>query len=178
MSKSDMKIASKKTKVILLVGVIILLVVGAGAALYFGYLVPSVKKVTNDKTAATSANNAYNEKLKQKNDQVTALVTAGDETSIKKADDIVNTQVTAAKATGDDQQIVDAELAKASLMIQTGRAQEAIDSVLTPLDQKYGSNESYRYEIYASFAYAYRQLDNPDKANQYATQIPGKGWDE
>lgn len=178
MSKSDNKRVSKKTKIILLVGVIILLVVGAGAALYFGYLAPSVKKVTDDQTAATSADTAYNEKLKQKNDQVTALVVAGDQASIQKADDIVNTQVVTAEATGDDRQIVDAQIAKASLMIQTGRAQEAIDSVLTPLDQKYGSNDTYKYLIYASFAYAYRQLENPDKASEYATQIPGQGWNE
>jgi hypothetical protein len=177
MSKSNKTIKSKKMRIILLVGIPILLLAAGGVAFYFGYYAPSMKRVADDKTATTSAATAYAQGLKQKDDQVTKLVNAGDAASVKQADTIVASQVVAAQASGDDRHIVDAGIAKASLLIQTGRAQEAIDSVLSLLDQKYGSNDAYKYDIDGSFAYAYRELNNTAKADEYFNKIPGQSWD-
>lgn len=177
MSKFNKTFKSKRVRIILLVGVPILLLAGGVAAFYFGYYVPSMKKLSDAKTTTSSASDTYVKMLKQKNDQVTRLITAGDPASIKQADTVVDAQVTTAQTTGDDRQIVDAGIAKASLFIQTGRAQQAIDTVLTPLDQKYGSNETYKYDIYGSFAYAYRELDNAAKADEYFSKIPGQSWE-
>lgn len=172
-----MAFTAKRKRIILLVGIISLILIGAAAAFYFFYIVPLNKEAPATQPVASSENDAYNQRLKTKEDQVTKLINAGDDASLNKADEIVNSQVAAAEASGSDREMVDAGIAKASLLIQTERAQEALDTVLMPLEKKYGSNDEYKNEIYASISWAYRVLGDPDTAAEYFNKIPSKGWD-
>lgn len=180
MGKSDMQFKSKKRRIILLV-VIVLVLAGGGAAAYFGYVVPSMKTVDNGSSSSDTSTTgtvavAHQKSVKQTQTKIDTLVQAGGTQSIKQADQIAESEVTAANSSGDDAYIVNAGIAKASLLITTSRAQEALDTVLFPLDKKYGMNETYRYDIYASISWAYRYLENTDKATEYFQKIPGKGW--
>ncbi|MDB5159788.1 MAG: hypothetical protein JWO99_51 [Candidatus Saccharibacteria bacterium] len=175
MGKSDKKLKSKKSRRILLIAVI-LVVVGASAGVYFGYVLPHAKKTDTSAGSTDKVTTAYQEKLKQNQDKVTKLVNAGDAQSIDQATQLVNTNVTTAQATGDDRQIVDAQLAKASFMMDIGQAQQSLDTVLLPLNDKYGNNNTYKYDIYGALSRAYREIGDTTKADSYFSQIPSEGW--
>ena len=175
MRKANKKVKSKKTKIILWAGVTILVFAAAGVGAYVGYFLPmqDARYASNGETTAGT----YKEALRQKQDKVSALIAAGDEQSIVKANEIIESETAAAQDSGDDEYIVDVALTKASLLITTSRAQEAVDTVLQPLLDVYGDNDAYKYDIYGSMSWAYRELDEPMRADEYFSKIPGKGWD-
>ena len=175
MAKSDKKLKSKKSRIILLI-VVVIVILGTGTAVYFGYVFPHTKKTDTSAGSTDKPMTAYQEKMKQDQDKVTKLVNAGDAASIDQATKIVDTNVTSAQVSGDDQQIVDASLAKASFMMDIGQAQKALDSVLLPLNDKYGSENIFKYNIYGSLARAYREIGDSTKADTYFNQIPSEGW--
>jgi outer membrane lipoprotein-sorting protein len=175
MGKSNKKMVSKKLRIILVI-VIVLVVLGGGAVAYFGFVAPSMKKATTASTDVTGTK--YQTVLRQKQAQIDTLVASGDKNSVQQATQIANSQVAAATDSGNDAYIVDASIAKATVMIQTGQAQEALDSVLLPLDQKYSSNATYKASIYACIAYAYRELGDATNADKYFSQIPGESFSE
>jgi len=170
---------SKKATIIVIVALLVVVLSGAGLALYFQDGTTQTQQVIEiESPTDRSATAVFQEKLKEQQAEVTKLVTAGDQESISKATELVEKSVKTAQSSGDDQQIVDAELAKASFMMDIGQAQDALDTVLLPLEQKYASNEIYKFDIYGVLSRAYREIGNPDKAQGYFDQIPSKGWDE
>lgn len=175
MGKSNKKTESKKQRIILVI-VIALVVLGGGAVAYFGYIAPSIRKTTV--ASADMSGTKYQATLQQKQAQINTLVASGDKASVEQAAKIADSQVTTANDSGNDAYIVDASIAKATIMIQTGQARAALDSVLFPLDKKYSSNETYKANIYACIAYAYRQLDDQTNADKYSSQITGESFNE
>jgi hypothetical protein len=149
---------------------IILVVLGAAAIAYFvfgiGRPAAPVEKVTDTGVAKITA---VPDSVQV---DVNNLVATGDPKSIQQANQIINAQTTAADKSGDDGYIVDAYLAKADLLFQTNQPQEALDSVLLPLDQKYGNNDTYKYRIDTYIGQAYVALGDTDKANQYYSKVP------
>lgn len=176
MSKSSKKVGSKKTKIIVLAIVILVLLAGGAAAAYYFYFGPQ-KTTTDTSNNSDTSGTAYKTTFDKAQDKVYDLITSGDKESIDEANQIVEKQVTAADESGNDAYIVDAYIAKSTLLIETGKSQEALDTILIPLSEKYGNNETYKYVIYGNISWAYRELDQPEKADQYYEQIPGQGWD-
>ncbi|MEO6109441.1 MAG: hypothetical protein ABIP50_00310 [Candidatus Saccharimonadales bacterium] len=173
-----MAIRIARKKIIITAIVVVVLLGGGGAyAYYAGYFTAPAKDTSTGTTDPTKTSTTYKKSLNQNQTQVTTLVTAGDEKSIQQATAIVDSQIASADRSGNDSYSVDAYLAKASLYIDTNRSQEAIDTILTPLDQKYGDNESYKYNIYGYFSRAYEVLGNTEKSAEYFNKIPVKGFD-
>lgn len=168
-----MAVKKSRKKIIILIVVILVLLVGGAAtyALVTGYFTP--KDTDTDTTTKTGVYETF----KRTSVKVDDLVSSGEEQSIKEANQIIEAEVVAADASGDDAYIVDAKLAKASFLINTGKAQEALDSILLPLDEKYGNNDTYKYHIYGQISWAYAELNNPAKADEYYNDIPAQGWD-
>jgi len=178
---------SRKAIVIIIIAVVI---VGGAVAAFFFYSA-SIKK-TNDSTNATTAAQkavaatkaAHQTSVEEQQVKINALIgsssagtgsgtaTTQDPHVIAQADAIAQAQVDTANQSGDDDYIVSAALAQADLLINTDRAQEAIDSVLLPLEQKYGSNDAYKYQIDSYLGQAYAAVGNTDKANGYYNIIP------
>lgn len=166
-----------RKKILIIAGVIVVLVGGAAVyAFMTGFFTPAKTADTNTDTPTTTR---YEQEasFKKKQSQVTKLVEAGDEESIKQAEVIAEAETTAAEKSGNDAYIVDAALAQALLFIDTDRAQQALDEILLPLEQKYGTNETYRFLIYAAMSRAYTVLGDTTKATEYYQKIPEKGWD-
>lgn len=130
---------------------------------------------TNPDESATAK---YLESVAETQDEVFILVEAGDESSIAKADQLVDEEIRKAEESGNETYIVSAYLAKAALLIDTDRAQEALDTILLPFEQKYHDNEDYIYDIYGYISSAYRVLGNTDKEAEYFNKLPEHGWDE
>jgi len=171
MGKSDKKNSSNKRRIILLI-VAGLVLAGVLAGIFFTYVLPRMKSSSTDVVPTTST--TYRTELHKQQTKINTLVTTGDSTSIDQANKIVDDEITAASKSGNDGYIIDANLTKATLYIDTNRAQEAIDTILIPLDAKYGSNLTYKYTICGYFSLAYRALGNQDKATEYFNQIPSK----
>lgn len=171
-----MAINITRKKVLIIAGVIVVLVGGAAVyAFTTGFFTP---KKTTDTSTDTSVTTRYEQEasFKKKQSQVAKLVDAGDEASIKEADKIAEAESAAAEKSGNDAYIVDAALAQALLFIDTGRAQQALDEILLPLEQKYGNEEAYKYLIYSLISRAYRVLGDTAKAADYYSKIPERGW--
>jgi hypothetical protein len=113
--------------------------------------------------------------LSKSETKVNDLVASGGEASIKQADQIVDADLAAAEKSGNQDYIADANIAKTALLIQTGRAQDALN-ILLSLQNKASNSDTQRYEIYGQISWAYRELDQQDKANEYFNKIPGQGW--
>lgn len=144
----------------------------------FFKLIPGLNEKYKEKgTTVTDEDKAtaYKAELTESQTEVATLVTAGDAKSVKKADEIAESQVAAANQSGNDDYIVYASLTKANLLIDTNRAQEAIDSILLPLLEKYGSNEKYKSDIYSTLSVAYSRLGNTEKSEEYLNQVSGRG---
>ena len=181
---------SKKLRISLIVIASLLVLGGAGAAAYhfdlapgFFKLIPGLNakyKDTNgtgdDAAKPNSTGTAYKEAFQKNKVKVEDLAEAGDQQSVEQADKIVESEVKSADKSGNDDYIVDANLSKAELLINTGRSQEAIDDVLLPLLEKYGNNEKYKYQIYSLLSWAYRQIGNVSKSEEYYDKIPDQGW--
>ncbi|MFZ3009435.1 MAG: hypothetical protein WA030_00220 [Candidatus Microsaccharimonas sp.] len=172
-----MAINMTRKKILIVVGVIVILIGGVAVyAFMTGFFTPS--KTANTSTDTPSTTHYEQEaSFKKKQSQVTKLVEAGDEASIKEAEAIAKAETEAAEKSGNDAYIVDAALAQALLFIDTGRAQQALDEILLPLEQKYGTNDTYRFLIYAVISRAYTVLGDTTKATEYYQKIPEKGWD-
>lgn len=161
----------KSRKIIIVIVIAVVVLVGGGAAylLATGYFTPAKKDVATDTAAAKVADTNFADQVQS---QVSQLVTTGDTQSIQKASEILDSQTTAADKSGDDAYIVDTHLAKADLLINTNQAQVALDTVLLPLNQQYGNNDTYKDRIATYIGEAYNALGDTDKANQYYSQIP------
>jgi hypothetical protein len=214
-----MAVKSVRKKIIIII-VIVVLVLSGGALTYAfttGYFTP--QKTTSDSSSSTGT--AYKENFQKAEKKVDDLIASGDEQSLKEAEEIVDSEVSAANESGNDAYIVDANLAKATVLIETGRAQEALDIVLStldeknassdesnnedyivdaylakaglliesghpqealdvillPLEKKYENNEAYKYLIFGQISWAYSELDNAAKSDEYFTKVPEKGWE-
>lgn len=168
-----------KKQVIIIVAVIVIGCIGT--VVYFLHFAP-LSKSTDESTSTpntqttTTAVAAHQQAVTQQQTKIDSLVATGNTQSIAQADQVANSQVATADTSGDDAYIVSANLAKAQLLIDTKRAQEALDSVLLPLDQKYGKNDTYKYQIDSYIGEAYNAIGNADKAQQYYSQIPPLGY--
>jgi uncharacterized protein with LGFP repeats len=161
-----------RKKVIILV-IVVLLLAGGGAAYYgvrTGFFASHSNNSNDTKTQST-----YKDGLEKTKTKVNELIASGDKQSIKEADAIVDAEVSAANESGNDAYIVDANLAKAALLINTDRAQEAVDGVLSSVDKKYASNDTYKSDIYVNLSLAYTKLGDTAKADEYLNQISGRG---
>ncbi len=171
-----MAINVTRKKVLIISGVIVVLVGGAAAyAFTTGFFTP-VKTADISTDTPTTTRYEQEASFKKKQSQVAKLVDSGDEESIKKADIIAKDETAAAEKSGNDAYIVDAALAQALLFIDTDRAQQALDEILLPLEQKYGTNDTYRFLIYAMISRAYTVVGDTAKAAAYYDKIPEKGW--
>lgn len=168
----------RKKLVIIIIIALIFAGAGVGYAFYAGYFKwPSVSNNTKEDTIDTSSEE-YKTNLKERDDRVTRLVDSGNQQSIQEADQLVEDDVKKAEKTGNDQYIFDTYVAKATLLIKTNRAQEALDDILLPMEKKYENNDDKKHEVYGLISWAYRQLDNQNKANEYFNKIPSQGgWD-
>jgi multidrug efflux pump subunit AcrB len=165
-------------KKILIAALVLILILGGVIAYIF---VTGQLSQQND-TTGTSGNtnmtgNAYQERLTKVQTEVTDLVAVGDEASIQEADQILNTEIETAKKSGNISYIVDASNAKATLLINTDRAPEALEALLA-LEQQYGDDDDYKYELYGMISWAYREIDDQVKADEYFNKIPSQGWDD
>jgi len=165
----------KKLIITIIVG-LVLTGAGVGYAFYAGYLKwPDASNNISEDVIDTSSD-AYKATLQERDDRVTRLVNSGSQKSIQEADQLVEEDVKKAEQTGDEQYIHDTYIAKATLLINTGRAQQALDEILLPLEKKYENNEEKRHEIYGMISWAYRWLDDQNKANEYSNKMPSQGW--
>lgn len=166
---------SRKKVIIIAAAVLVLIAGGIAAYIITSQLNQPVENTNGSKSPNTSGN-AYQERLSKVQTEVTDLVAVGDEQSIEEANKILDSEVKTAKDSGNDAYVVEASSAKASLLIETNRAQEALDLLLA-LEQEYGNEDAYKYELYGMISYAYRGLDNQAKSDEYLNKIPGRGWD-
>jgi len=175
-----MAITVDRKKIIITIIITVLFVTAAGVyAFSTGIFTPSSSEENEQvgEKPDVSTGTAYKEVLKEKQDEVNVLVAAGGEKSVQQAEEIIEQEVQAATESGNVAYLVDAQLAKAGLLIQTGRAQEALDTILLTLESDYQGDEAYIYLIYAQISWAYKELDNLAKSEEYLDKIPGGGWD-
>jgi hypothetical protein len=197
MSKSKSKNnTSRRTtgisKVGLIVIALIVIVLTVGALLTFVWRVGPVATIlgydaaSNNTSSDTVTKNTktstsvtikpeQQKSLDTTQSNIQSLVATGDTQSLAKADEVAKAEVQAAKDSGNDGYIIMAELARANLLIDTGRAQEALDSILLPLLEKYKTDQDYSNEIYITIGLAYLSLDNTAKAEEYINQADGWG---
>lgn len=174
-----MAITVDRKKIIITIVIAAVFVTAAGVyAFSAGVFTPSATEGTNQTADKpdVSTGTAYKAVLKEKQDKVNVLVAAGGDKSIKEAEEILEAEVKSATESGNVAYLVDAQLAKAGLLIDTGRPQEALDDILFTLEKDYKDDESYIYLIYGQMSWAYKQLDNAAKANEYLDKVPGGGW--
>lgn len=166
-----------RKKVIIITVAVVVLIAGAVAAyiLVTGQLNQPAENTNGSKNPNTSGN-AYQERLGKVQTEVNDLIAVGDEQSIEEANQILDSEVKTAKDSGNDAYVVEASSAKASLLIETNRPQEALDLLLA-LEKEYGAEDAYKYELYGMISYAYKWLDNQAKSDEYLDKIPGRGWD-
>lgn len=165
-----------RKKVIITAVVLVLVFGGIFAYLFLTNYFSQQQNTTTEPAKIPSTGNAYQQRLTNVQTEVTDLAAAGDEQSVQKADTIIDTEIKNAKDSGNEAYVVDASSAKATLLIDTDRPQEGLDLLLA-LEQQYGDNDEYKYELYALISWAYRELDNTAKADEYYNKIPGRGWD-
>ena len=152
------------------------LTVAAAVAAYI-FIIAPLSKIADSGSTLVTAEKKYKDNFAKQQTAVESLLRAGDAESIAKAESITTTQIAEADKSGNEDFVVEATLAKATVLIETGRAKEALDSILFPLLDKYSNNEAYTYQVYGVISYAYRELDNQLKADEYFNKIPAKGWD-
>jgi hypothetical protein len=171
--------AIRITRKKMLIAVVVLLLIVGGVIGYF--FVTGQLFQRNDTTGTPddipSTGKAYQQRLTKVQTEVTGLVTAGDAGSIEEAEELLDTEVQAAKKSGNVGYVVEASSAKAALLVDTNRAQEGLDALLA-LEQQYGDDDEYKYELYALISWAYREIDDQAKAEEYFNKIPSQGWDE
>ena len=146
------------TKKKIIIAVVAIILVGAGVAGYFYFInvlsqpqfASSDQSNTSSSTTTDSIKAEHQESLQDAQQKVDELVTSGDEASIADAEQIIEEQQAVAEQSGDDEYIVNTALTKASLLIETNQAQEALDTVLFPLNEKYGNNDAYKDSINSS----------------------------
>ncbi|HRN97119.1 MAG TPA: hypothetical protein PLZ58_01540 [Candidatus Saccharibacteria bacterium] len=166
----------KKTiiRISILVGILVL-----GAAAFVTYKLVDLNNNSKvqpvDKKPVASLTDA--KLIKEKQVKVDNLIATGDEKSIKQAEVIVKDDVATAKASGSQTAVARTSVDWANVLIQTGRAQEALDTILLPLNKEYTTVDDYKYSIYGSISWAYRMLGDSAKSYEYLDRIPSKGWD-
>jgi hypothetical protein len=163
--------ATTLTRKKLLISSVALIAVVSIAALSFVYASDLFKEQADTIVIPESSKDAASSEA-----DVAKLIEAGDEKSIQAAGEIIEAQMIVAEKSGDDRAILNAQLAKATLLIETSRAQEAIDSVLLPLEKRYAQSDTYKYEVYGQLSWAYRELGDIATADKYYSNIPAKGW--
>lgn len=169
----------KKTiiRISILIAVLII-----GAAVFVTYKIVdlnnnSSKSQDVDKKPSMSPSDEEKALIQANQVKVNKLVSAGDEESIKQAEVIVKNDLTSAKTSGSQSSVARASVDWANILIQTDRAQEALDDILLPLNKEYTAVDDYKYSIYGSISWAYRMLGDSNKSNEYLDMIPPKGWD-
>jgi hypothetical protein len=163
----------RKSRKKIVIIILIVIILGAGAA--YGVTSGLFSQLINGTTKepiVSKTGTEYKENLTKKQEQVDTLLTTGDQESIQKAQKIADAQVAAAQESNNDGYIVDASIQKAGILIQTGQAQVALDSILFPLNQKYESNTQYKYDIYECMSWAYRVMGDETTADEYFNKIP------
>ncbi|MBC7459266.1 hypothetical protein H7200_00960 [Candidatus Saccharibacteria bacterium] len=156
--------------------VTIFLIVAAAVAAYIFIVAPLLKTSHSDSTPVT-AEKTYKDNFVKQQTAVESLLRAGDAASIAKAEAITTTQIAEADKSGNNDFVVEATLAKATVLIETGRAQQALDDILFPMLKTYSNDQNFTEQIYGVMSFAYRQLDNQVKADEYFNKIQPKGWD-
>ena len=164
--------AVKKSRKKIIVIIIVALLVVGGAAAYYAI---STDFFAQQKNAGSDVKTGteYKASFQKVEKRVSALIASGDDKSIKEAEEIIESEVSAANDSGNDAYIVDASLAKATLLIETDRAQEVIDDLLPVLDEKYKDDEDYKNDIYLHMSLAYRELGDDAKADEYLNLMTG-----
>ncbi|MEO6109439.1 MAG: hypothetical protein ABIP50_00300 [Candidatus Saccharimonadales bacterium] len=166
-----MRITHKKT-IIASIILIVLVVGGATYAYFAGYF--SSTKEDQGTTNIEKSGTAYRDTFNKTQDQVAKLLSADDTQSTQQAIKIIDSQITEADKSGNESYSVDARLAKAILLINTDKPQEAIDTILIPLEAKYGDSDAYKYKIDTHFARAYDVIGDTIKADEYYKKVPIK----
>lgn len=161
---------SRKKKIIIIIMAVVVISAGAVAA----YLL--LKDKDGEAEPGENKGTTYVESFQANQSKASALIDGGDEKAIAEAEQIVEKEVEAAEKSGNDSYIVDAQLAKAQVLIETGRPQEALDSILFPLEKKYASNQEYGNVIYSMIAFAYKYLENQEKVDEYYEKVVSEGW--
>jgi len=169
---------SKKSRlVIIIIAFVVLIGGGVAALLYFGGVFSPRTAQNTIETVVPIEGDAYKESLREKESEIAKLVAAGGTQSIEQAEKIVNEQVRIAEQSQNKAFIVDAQLAKAALLNETDRPQDALKSLLE-LEKQNANNPEQLNIIYAQISFAYKQIGDLEKSNEYLAKIPGEGWDE
>jgi|ETNmetMinimDraft_21_1059911.scaffolds.fasta_scaffold23748_2 hypothetical protein len=100
-----------------------------------------------------------------------------DEAAIQRVEERIQEEVAVAEESQDDDYIVDAYITQATLLIETNRAQTALDTILPPLVERYENDQTYSDGIYAVMSWAYRVLGEADRAAEYLDQVSGESWE-
>lgn len=172
-----MAIRITRNKILVAAAVLLLIVGGVIIYIFVTGQLSQQNDTTGTSNNTNTTGNAYQERLTKVQTEVTDLVAVGDEASIQEADQILDKEIQAAKASGNDAYIVDASSAKATLLIDTGRAPDALETLLA-LEQQYADDNEYLYELYGMISWAYREIDDQAKADEYYNKIPSQGWDD
>lgn len=162
--------AGRKSHKKIIVIIIVVVLLGGGAAAYYFYVRPLLMGNNAIPTNSGNTESVHKQKVEQDQTKVDSLVTVGDEASIEQAKQIADTQIDAAEKSGDDAYIVDASIQKAGILIQTGQSQEALDTILFPLQKKYEGNATYKRDIYMTISWAYRVMGDETTADSYFNQ--------
>jgi predicted Zn-dependent protease len=167
--------AIRLTRKKVLIAVAVVLVIAAGAAAAYFLLPNRSADITDENnTNNSSTKKPYQKALEDTQQKVDTLVENGDDESIKEAQQLADEQVAAAEQSGDEDYSFYAQLAKANLLIDLDRPQEAID-ILLPLAEKYGGTDPYKSQVYTRLALAYSRLGNDAKADEYLNMVSGIG---
>lgn len=168
--------AGKKShKKIIIIIIIVIILLGVGAAAYFAVTNGFFAAKETETTNTTNTKPAYVDNLEKTQTKVADLIASGDAASIKQADELVDAEVSKANESGDNGYIVYSNLAKASLLRETGRAQEALDDVLKSIDTTYSTDDSYKSDIYVNLSQTYSALGDNEKADEYLIAAGGRG---
>ncbi|GEM_PF-6643174 len=166
----------KPRLIMTIVGIVLLVAGGVVAMLYFGGVF-TPRTETVEETTVPATGKSYQPALREKQAKVTELVAAGGEQSIQEAEEIVAAEIQAAEKSQNPGYIVEAKLTQTTLQTETGRANDALQTLLE-LEQQYANDPENLYLIYAQIAYAYKLLEDVDKSNEYLAKIPGEGFND
>ncbi|MDB5161918.1 MAG: hypothetical protein JWM52_426 [Candidatus Saccharibacteria bacterium] len=170
--------AFKLTRKKIIIGVIVAIIVLGGAAFAVVTFVLPAKNTTPTGADTTFAkgvpSKANRETLSTSQNKVTKLLAAGDEKSVTAAKAILDAQITEAEKTSDEAFSFEAQIAKAQLLIDTDQPQEAIDTILLPLEKKYGNDDTYKDTVFGNLSNAYYTLGDSDKGSEYYKKLPVK----
>ncbi len=163
--------------IITITGITLLIAGGVVAMLYFGGIFTPRDAQNTTETTVPSEGTAYQAPLREKQAKVTELIAAGGAASIEEAEKIVEEEVKAAQRSQNSGYIVEAQLTKTSLLVETNRTDQALQTLLD-LEKQYANDPEKLYLIYAQLSYAYSLLGEAELSEEYLAKIPGESFDE